>query len=161
MIKKWSFFNRNTQHGGMLVELMMTIALAAIIIPFVFRYQQTAVIRARNVAITKQMENVQTALERYIIENKSELMRPTGKNISRVKIADLVDIINGYWAGITTSGPPYYLKTKNLIYIDQNKDKFDSNTEKNTLLNQNLSKENNDNDNNFKRRKHQFATQKY
>lgn len=91
MIKKWSFFNRNTQHGGMLVELMMTIALAAIIIPFVFRYQQTAVIRARNVAITKQMENVQTALERYIIENKSELMRPTGKNISRVKIADLVD----------------------------------------------------------------------
>ena len=51
--------------------------------------------------------------------------------------------------------------SKNLIYIDQNKDKFDSNTEKNTLLNQNLSKENNDNDNNFKRRKHQFATQKY
>ena len=91
MINKHSFFNGNMQHGGMLVELMMTIALAAIIIPFVFRYQQTAVIRARNVAITKQMENVQNALERYIIENKTELMRPTGKNISRVKIADLVD----------------------------------------------------------------------
>jgi len=52
------FFGRNNQHGGMLVELMMTIALAAIIIPFVFRYQQTAVNRARNIAITKQMSNV-------------------------------------------------------------------------------------------------------
>ena len=91
MIKKCSFFHRNTQKGGMLVELMMTIALAAIIIPFVFRYQQTAVVRARNVAIAKQMENVQNALERYIIENKTELMRPVGKNISRVQIADLVN----------------------------------------------------------------------
>lgn len=90
MIKKWSFLCRNMQRGGMLVELMMTIALAAIIIPFVFRYQQTAVLRARNVAITKQMENVQTALERYIIENKTELMKPMGKKISRVKISDLV-----------------------------------------------------------------------
>ena len=76
------FFSRNNQRGGMLVELMMTIALAAIIIPFVFRYQQTAVNRARNVAITKQMENVQTALERYIVENKTELMKPMGKNIT-------------------------------------------------------------------------------
>lgn len=89
--KKTSFFWHKTQHGGMLVELMMTIALAAIIIPFVFRYQQTAVERARNVAITKQMENVQTALERYIVENKTELMKPKGKNISRVKISDLVN----------------------------------------------------------------------
>lgn len=91
MIKKCSFFKFNNQHGGMLVELMMTIALAAIIIPFVFRYQQTAVNRAKNVAITRQMENVQTALERYIIENKTELMKPTGRNISRVKISKLID----------------------------------------------------------------------
>lgn len=92
MIKKHSsFLWHKSQHGGMLVELMMTIALAAIIIPFVFRYQQTAVERARNVAITKQMENVQNALERYIVENKTELMKPKGKNISRVKISDLVD----------------------------------------------------------------------
>lgn len=89
--KKRFFIGRNIQRGGMLVELMMTIALAAIIIPFVFRYQQTAVVRARNVAITKQMENVQSALERYIVENKTELMKPTGKNISRVKINDLID----------------------------------------------------------------------
>lgn len=92
MLKKKKFFvGHNTQHGGMLVELMMTIALAAIIIPFIFRYQQTAVERARNVAVTRQMENVQTALERYIIENKTELMKPKGKNISHVKISDLVN----------------------------------------------------------------------
>jgi len=91
MNKKRSFFQRFNQRGGMLVELMMTIALAAIIIPFVFRYQQTAVNRAKNVAITKQMESVQSALERYIIENKTELMKPTGKNIFRVKISNLVN----------------------------------------------------------------------
>ena len=91
MVKKRNFFNTNVQRGGMLVELMMTIALAAIIIPFVFRYQQTAVERAKNVAITRQMASVQDALERYIVENKTELMRPKGKNISQVKIADLIN----------------------------------------------------------------------
>lgn len=91
MIKKHNIFYRNAQRGGMLVELMMTIALAAIIIPFVFRYQETAISRARNVTITRQMENVQSALERYIVENKTELMRPKGKNISYVKIQDLID----------------------------------------------------------------------
>ena len=74
MNTKQKFLSRNTQHGGMLVELMMTIALAAILIPFVFRYQQNAVSRARNIAVTKQMENVQSALERYIIENKNILI---------------------------------------------------------------------------------------
>ena len=88
---KKSFFTFNHQHGGMLVELMMSICLAAIIIPFIFRYQQNAVVRARDVAVTKQIENVQNALERYIIENKSDLMRPVGKNISVIKLEDLVD----------------------------------------------------------------------
>ncbi|MBR3148378.1 MAG: hypothetical protein IKF41_03500 [Alphaproteobacteria bacterium] len=91
MIKNCKIFHGNNQHGGMLVELMMTIALAAIIIPFVFRYQQTATERAKNIAIAKQMGNVQSALERYIVENKKELMRPTGKNITKVKIASLIN----------------------------------------------------------------------
>ena len=90
MIKKQRFL-QNFERGGMLVELMMTIALAAILIPFAFRYQQNAVSRARNVAITKQMENVQIALERYIIENKNLLMKPIGKKITRVKVEDLVN----------------------------------------------------------------------
>lgn len=90
MKNKISFLSLKNQHGGMLVELMLSIAVAAIIIPFVFRYQQTAVTRAKNIAVTKQMENVQSALERYILENKNVLMKPMGKKITRVKIGDLV-----------------------------------------------------------------------
>ena len=86
-----SFLKSRNQHGGMLVELMMSISLAAIIIPFVFRYQQNAVVRARDVAVAKQMENVQNALERYIIENKNILMQPVGRNIYRLKLSDLTD----------------------------------------------------------------------
>lgn len=119
MIKKHNIFYRNAQRGGMLVELMMTIALAAIIIPFVFRYQETAVSRARNVAITRQMENVQSALERYIVENKTELMRPKGKNISYVKIQDLVDYgLPEYIA--STYGDDYQLR---VLKSSDNKDK--------------------------------------
>ena len=91
MKAKYKNFHKYNQHGGMLVELMMTIALAAIIIPFVFRYQKTATERAKNIAITRQMGNVQSALERYIVENKQELMRPTGKNITRIGITDLIN----------------------------------------------------------------------
>lgn len=119
MIKKHNIFYRNAQRGGMLVELMMTIALAAIIIPFVFRYQETAVSRARNVAITRQMENVQSALERYIVENKTELMRPKGKNISYVKIQDLIDYgLPEYIA--STYGDDYQLR---VLKSSDNKDK--------------------------------------
>ena len=91
MTRKYLFFYRNSQSGGMLMELMMSIALAAIIIPFVFRYQQTSVERARNISVAKQMEIVQKSLERYIIQNKNILMNPTGKNITRVRIEDLVN----------------------------------------------------------------------
>lgn len=90
MKKKLFYFYKN-QNGGMLMELMISIALAAIIIPFVFRYQQTSILRARNVAVTKQMEHVQGALERYILENKNILMQPTGKNITRISIEDLIE----------------------------------------------------------------------
>lgn len=109
MKKKSRFFYKNNQRGGMLVELMMTIALAAIVIPFVFRYQQTAVVRAKNIATTKQMENVQSALERYIVENKNELMRPTGKNITRVKIEELLDYGLPEYI-VTTYGKDYQLR---------------------------------------------------
>lgn len=65
----------NFQCGGMLLELMLSVALAAIIIPFVFRYQKNTIERARNIAIVKQMETVQSALERCIFENREVLLR--------------------------------------------------------------------------------------
>ncbi len=79
----------HAQRGGMLVELMMSVALAALVIPFIFRYQQTAVRRAENVALARQIETIQGALERYIIDNQAALLAPVGKNITRVKMADL------------------------------------------------------------------------
>ena len=88
---KKSFLSKQNQRGGMLIELMMSIALAAMLIPFIFRYQENTIARAKNIAVVKQMESVQQALERYIIENKSVLMKPVGKNISRVRITDLVN----------------------------------------------------------------------
>ena len=68
MIKK-----NNFQFGGMLMELMLSVALAAITIPFVFRYQKDTIERARNIAIIRQMETVQSALERCIFENRKKL----------------------------------------------------------------------------------------
>lgn len=77
------------QQGSMLVELLMSVALAAIIMPFIFRYQQSVVLRAENAAITKQMEDIQAALERYIVDNREDLLTTVGRNITRVNISDL------------------------------------------------------------------------
>lgn len=68
---------------------MLSVALAALIIPFVFRYQQSAVERAQNIAITNHMAEIQVALERYIVANRDELLRTVGRNITRVELKDL------------------------------------------------------------------------
>ncbi len=83
------FGNKNSSRGGMLIELLLSIALAALIIPFVFQYQQNAVVRAQNIAIANQMTEIQVALERYILENRTELLKTVGRNITRVQISDL------------------------------------------------------------------------
>lgn len=80
----------NASRGSMLIELLLSIALATIIIPFVFRYQQNAVVRAQNIAIANQMTEIQVALERYIIENRTDLLKTVGRNITRVELADLI-----------------------------------------------------------------------
>ncbi len=83
------FADKNNSRGSMLMELLLSIALASFIIPFVFRYQQDAVIRAQNIAITNQMTELQVALERYIVANRTELLKTVGKNITRVEMQDL------------------------------------------------------------------------
>lgn len=91
MIMKRRFFSQRykEQSGSMLVELLMTVALAAIIMPFIFRYQQNIVQRAENAAVTEQMSEIQTALERYIFDKRENLLSTVGQNITRVNIADL------------------------------------------------------------------------
>lgn len=81
----------NEQHGSMLVELLMTVALVAIIMPFIFRYQQSAITRAENIAIADNMTEIQSALERYILDNREQLLNTVGRNIVRVNMADLVE----------------------------------------------------------------------
>ncbi|MBO5946801.1 MAG: hypothetical protein J6Q44_01500 [Alphaproteobacteria bacterium] len=81
--------NKNNSRGSMLVELLLSVALAALIIPFVFRYQQSAIERAQNIAITNHMAEIQVALERYIVANRDDLLRTVGRNITRVELNDL------------------------------------------------------------------------
>lgn len=77
--------------GSMLVEFLLTTALAVLVIPFIFQYQNSAVRRAENMAVAREMENIQTALERYIIAHRDELLAPVGKNITRVDLNALVE----------------------------------------------------------------------
>ncbi len=93
MIRMPRFFRGqpNAQRGSMLVELLMSVALAAIIMPFIFRYQQSAIQRAENIAVADNMSEIRGALERYIMDNREQLMNTVGRNIVRVNIADLVD----------------------------------------------------------------------
>ena len=83
--------HRHQERGSMLIELLMSVALAAIIMPFIFRYQQSVVQRAENIAIAEQMTGIQTALERYIVDNREQLLQTVGRNITRVNMGDLVD----------------------------------------------------------------------
>lgn len=77
--------------GGMLVELMMSVALAALIIPFLFRYQHDAVTRTQNIVIANQMADIQDALERYIIANRDDILKTVGRSITRVDMATLAE----------------------------------------------------------------------
>ncbi len=83
------FAIKNNSGGSMLVELLLSIALAAVIIPFIFQYHQKTVERAENIAITNQMHLIQDALERHIVDNREDLLKTVGRNITRVNLSDL------------------------------------------------------------------------
>lgn len=86
---KISGHSLNAQRGGALVELLLTVALAAVVMPFLFQYQEKATRRAQNLALTRQMGEIQTALERYIVDNRENLLMTVGRTISRVDMSDL------------------------------------------------------------------------
>lgn len=81
----------DNERGATLVEMLLALALAAIILPFIANFQKSRIERAENIAITREMDLIQGALERYIELNRKELLAPVGKNIVRVNIADLED----------------------------------------------------------------------
>lgn len=98
MGKQQSIFSSiKNQHGGMLIELLMSVAIVAVVLPFLFKYQQDSIVRAENIAVARKMQDVQSALERYIVANRDTLLNVAGKNIARIEISDLADF------GIPTS----------------------------------------------------------
>ncbi|MBN1325241.1 MAG: hypothetical protein JW974_03420 [Alphaproteobacteria bacterium] len=90
---KETILNKNkstlAERGGMMVELLLTLALVAIILPFIVNFQKSRIDRAQNIAIAKEMKVIQSGLEKYIDSNKKELLKTVGKNITRVKIEEL------------------------------------------------------------------------
>ncbi len=85
------FSLRNRSRGTVLIEFLLTIALAGTLMPFVYGYQNRAVVRAENVRITRHMQQIQSVLEKYIVEHKDEMLKTVGRNIIRIKMSDLID----------------------------------------------------------------------
>ena len=82
-------FSSDKSSGSILIELLLSVALVVVILPFIFQYQQRAVIRAQNLAIRNQMTEIQVALERYIVANRPQLLQTVGRNITRVELSEL------------------------------------------------------------------------
>ena len=104
----FSEFLSRPSSGNMLVELVLSIALAVLIIPFIFQYHEDAILRAQNVTIVKNMQTVQGVLERYIVENREQLLRTVGKNITRIEVADLSEY--GLPTFVTDNADKYQLR---------------------------------------------------
>ena len=113
-------FSRNNEHRGtVLIEFLLTIALAGTLLPFIYGYQNRAVIRAENVRVTRQMQKIQTVLEKYIVENKDSMLTTVGRNIIKVKLSDLVDY-GLDTAFVESAGDKYQLRVlKSNDYGDQ------------------------------------------
>lgn len=90
-IYKKIFAQKFSTRGTVLIEFLLTIALAGTLVPFIYSYHNRAITRAENVKITRQMERIQSVLERYIVENKERMMTTVGRNIIKIDLADLVD----------------------------------------------------------------------
>lgn len=89
------FFERkylyDNNRGSVLLEFLFATALVAMVLPFVFQYQQRAVMHAKNIAVTRQMQQIQTVLERYMVANKDKMLKTVGRNIIRLSLQDLVE----------------------------------------------------------------------
>ncbi len=90
-IKSKIFSLANATRGTVLIEFLLTIALAGTLIPFIYSYQTRAIARAENLRVTRQMQKIQTILEHYIVQNREQMLQTLGRNIIRIKLTDLVD----------------------------------------------------------------------
>lgn len=84
----------NNEFGGMMLEILLSLAIAAAALPFVMRELGGRAHRAENVRIARDIDITKNALERYMIAHKLELLEPTGRIVTRVKIQDLSEYGN-------------------------------------------------------------------
>lgn len=80
-----------SNRGTVLIEFLLTIGLATTLVPFIYGYQQRAITRAENVKIARNMQKIQSVLERYIVENKDKMLTTVGRTIFRLNLSDLID----------------------------------------------------------------------
>ncbi|MCL1785620.1 MAG: hypothetical protein FWG39_00520 [Alphaproteobacteria bacterium] len=81
--------SERAERGGMMVELLLALALAAAMLPFLVGQENARVRRAENLKAAADMAAVRSALEKYMEENKRELLSSVGRNVVRVSLEDL------------------------------------------------------------------------
>lgn len=90
MVKKLAFdMRRETSRGSGLLELLLALAVFMSIMPFAYNFAMDHRERAENAVIVGKIKTVQTALEKYVEENRLKFLAPLSANITRVKIGDL------------------------------------------------------------------------
>lgn len=81
----------HAERGGALTELLLSLALAVAMLPFILHGQESRVRRAENIVVARDMESVRSSLERYMDDNKKKMLSNIGREIWRVKLSDLAD----------------------------------------------------------------------
>ncbi len=84
----------NNENGGMMLEILLSLAIAAAVIPFVMRELNGRAHRAENVRIARDISETKDALERYIVAHKLKLLESSGRVVTKVKISDLSEYGN-------------------------------------------------------------------
>jgi hypothetical protein len=92
MKNKMKYFNN--ENGGMMLEILLSLAIAATAVPFVMRELDGRTHRAENVRIARDINETKNALERYMTAHKPELLESSGRVVTKVKISDLTEYGN-------------------------------------------------------------------
>ena len=83
-----SLLTPNSKGAGLL-EMLLALAMFMVILPFVYNFARGRQIEIENVRIARQIRTIQSALEEYIYENRTELLAPITANVTRVRLDDL------------------------------------------------------------------------
>ena len=78
-----------SERGATLVELLLALAVAAAMLPFIIRQADVRTRRAENIKAAADLGKVKSALERYMEANRHELFSTISRNVVRVSISDL------------------------------------------------------------------------